>query len=350
MQPIDFSCLLDSSTALATLPTGVKPNYSAYELSQGLQLLDRNQDLFQEFVRIADDALLLASDCRSGAREHRQAINGSDWVHIQFRLSGGGREWAADENVIETPENSCIVARYLNNSIIERSLESADRWRAVCLLMTPKALAQLIGSSESPLSPSTQWLTADMVEQTAAVVLPLQSNVVLAVNDIFSCQLQGRARHIYMRAKTLELLSVVVDALERQAVGERHAVLRLSAPDLRRISLARMIMIEELDSSITLAQLARRVGLNRTKLALGFKQVFGMSVQAYWRDRRLSQARALLQERGARVTDVAHKMGYSELSSFTRAFSRKFGVLPRQCRDIVDVAPTPAEPVAFSRG
>jgi len=95
-------------------------------------------------------------------------------------------------------------------------------------------------------------------------------------------------------------------------------------------------MLQELGDSLTLAALARRVGLNRTKLALGFKEIYGTSVQAYWRDARLSRARELLQNAGARVTDIALTLGYSELSSFTRAFSRRYGVLPKALKPYND--------------
>jgi hypothetical protein len=110
MQPIDFSCLLDASLALASLPAGAKLNLLAYELNHRLQLRgeSRDQDLLQEFVRTADDVLLIAGDWPRGALTHSSSDRGSVLAHIQFPRSGRGRKWATDGNVIETPEHSCI--------------------------------------------------------------------------------------------------------------------------------------------------------------------------------------------------------------------------------------------------
>jgi AraC-like DNA-binding protein len=171
----------------------------------------------------------------------------------------------------------------------------------------------------------------DQLELRTAM-LPLHSAMVLMVNDILSCSFRGGNRRAYMRAKSLELLSTVIHALGDSHAGARRSVVKLSTTDLDKISLSRSIMASELEHKLTLAQLARRVGLNRTKLALGFKEVYGTSVQAFWRDAKLSRARELLRAGETRVTEVALRMGYSELSSFTRAFGRKFGVLPRACR------------------
>jgi AraC-like DNA-binding protein len=132
-----------------------------------------------------------------------------------------------------------------------------------------------------------------------------------------------------MRAKSLELLSTVLDALDD---SKPEWQVKLSSADFRKISRARQIMTTELEATLTLAELAHRVGLNRTKLALGFKGVYGTSVQAYWRDAKLDRARELLRAGDLPVTEVALSLGYSELSSFTRAFTRRFGVLPRDCR------------------
>ena len=40
----------------------------------------------------------------------------------------------------------------------------------------------------------------------------------------------------------------------------------------------------------------------------------------------------MLRSQGLSVNEVALRVGYSEISSFTRAFTRKFGVLPRDCK------------------
>ncbi len=135
-----------------------------------------------------------------------------------------------------------------------------------------------------------------------------------------------------MRGKALDLLATVIHALGK--TGSTSALtVRLLAADMKRIALARSIMCAHLESTLTLSELARKVGINRTKLALGFKAAYGVSVQAFWRDARLDYARQILRDGQTPVSEVAYSVGYAELSSFTRAFTRRFGIAPRECME-----------------
>lgn len=335
MQPIDFSRLVDTPGVENFSLRGVAPAEEIYRGCGGIQFRSQDKDsgFIEDRVRLAESAFLFSSDYASGGgRGHRQVVNDSDWVHIQFRLNGGGRETVSQSAVIETPEKSCIVARYPKSSLIERTVDSAGSWRVACLLVSPAGLADLLDTPASRLPESVAWMALEGERELRSCSLPLQSAMTLAVNDILACSFRGSTRRAYMRAKSIELLATVIHALSSAQPEAGRPVVKLSSADLERLSLARELMSGELESPMTLAQLARRVGLNRTKLALGFKEVYGTSVQAYWRDARLSRARELLRDSEARVTEVALSMGYSELSSFTRAFIRKFGVLPRDCK------------------
>jgi AraC family transcriptional regulator, transcriptional activator of the genes for pyochelin and ferripyochelin receptors len=333
MQPIDFSKLIDAEAIESVMAQQLAAVDCTFQDNDGVQVRSRHGGVIQDTVRLGDGAFLFASDYSPGReRKHLQIINDSDWVHIQFRLSGGGREQVSEAQTIETPEKSCIVARYPKNSVIGRSIDPTDHWRAVCLFVTPKGLTDFMDTPAMRLPQSVSWLTLQSLIGLRSSSFPLRSNYSMTIHDILSCSFQGSNRRAYMRAKSLELLSMVIHTLDAEATRDGQAVVSLSAADLEKISLSRAIMTENLENNLTLAQLARRVGLNRTKLALGFKKAYGTSVQAYWRDARLSRARELLCMGEARVTEVALGMGYSELSSFTRAFSRKFGVLPRDCR------------------
>jgi|SRR5580693_4726178 AraC family transcriptional activator of pyochelin receptor len=331
----DFTTLLDATVVEQVIPSGSVPAQGLYQAPDGVQFrtADRNSQLVQEVVQLAEGAFLFACDYSPPAELlHRQVLNDSDWIHIQFRLNGGGSECVSDTEVIETPARSCVVIRYPKDSLVDRTAHLTDSFRVACLLLNPKALTKLLDTPASRLPTQTLWIAQENQLELRARVLPLTSTMRLAVNDVLSCTYRHAARRMYMRAKSLELLSSVVQALGNAPVHPSRPKIVLSSLDMSKLEKARRLMLDELENSMTLGALARRVGLNRTKLALGFKEVFGVPVQAYWRAERLNRARELLQGGKARVTDVALSLGYSEVSSFARAFSRKFGLLPRSLR------------------
>lgn len=79
--------------------------------------------------------------------------------------------------------------------------------------------------------------------------------------------------------------------------------------------------------TVTIASLAKQLGLNRSYLYEIFKEVKGVSPQEYLTQLRIRKACALLQIPGVSVTSVACSVGY-EPSVFSKAFKRVMGMNP----------------------
>lgn len=60
------------------------------------------------------------------------------------------------------------------------------------------------------------------------------------------------------------------------------------------------------------------------------QKVNGRTLHAYWEDRRVEQARAMLEQRGVTAKQVASALGFTQLSHFSAWFRRHVGSSPRQ--------------------
>jgi len=129
-------------------------------------------------------------------------------------------------------------------------------------------------------------------------------------------------RALYLRAKALELLAVVMRDMAPGATDT------LPARDRKRVVMARHLLEQEYDEPWTTGQLARRVGLSEKKLQAGFRQLVGASVHAHLRAVRMAAAMAMLGQH-ANVTETAYAVGFSSLSHFSKAFKDHAGVSPR---------------------
>ena len=108
--------------------------------------------------------------------------------------------------------------------------------------------------------------------------------------------------------------------------------MKLRSDDVDRIQHAKDILLSDLENPPSLLKLAQQVGLNDYKLKQSFKQVFGTTVFGYLHDYRMQQAYQLLEVGELNITEVSLKVGYSSLSSFNRAFKKKFGINPSQAK------------------
>jgi AraC-like DNA-binding protein len=82
----------------------------------------------------------------------------------------------------------------------------------------------------------------------------------------------------------------------------------------------------------TISNLARRVGLSRTRLAERFRHFLGESPMAYLAQWRLKLGAEILQSTEDSVAEVAAAVGYGSEAAFNRAFKREFDCPPAQFR------------------
>ncbi|WP_249144450.1 helix-turn-helix transcriptional regulator [Bradyrhizobium lablabi] len=89
---------------------------------------------------------------------------------------------------------------------------------------------------------------------------------------------------------------------------------------------------DHLADHFCLATLARLVRLSPHHFCRAFKRSFGVPPHQYQVMRRVEQAKLLLADRDASVTDVGLALGYSQTSSFSLTFRRITGWSPSEYR------------------
>ena len=104
---------------------------------------------------------------------------------------------------------------------------------------------------------------------------------------------------------------------------------RLSSQDINRVMEVEKILTADLLSPAQpIAELARQVSISVSKLKSDFKSVYGFPLHEYYRKSRLNAARDKLLTGKFSIKEVAMELGYSNLSNFTNAFRKEFGMLP----------------------
>lgn len=95
---------------------------------------------------------------------------------------------------------------------------------------------------------------------------------------------------------------------------------------LGRLLRARLVLLSMAEPNVDAG--ARAALLSKWRFIMRYREVFGRTpladVQAY----RLDKARELIQSGTWAISDVAEAVGYRNRSSFSRAFSERFGVAP----------------------
>ncbi len=92
------------------------------------------------------------------------------------------------------------------------------------------------------------------------------------------------------------------------------------------------IMEDEVEDRVSMAALARRLGVSDDKLERAFRQELRTVPSAYYRALRLRRATDLLMHSTLRIAEIALSCGFESASSFSRAFKDRFGHTPSEAR------------------
>jgi AraC-like DNA-binding protein len=159
--------------------------------------------------------------------------------------------------------------------------------------------------------------------------LPITSEILNTATSIVESSFTGRLRLIHLEAKTLELYCLIAAALDRLADLRNE---QYSEADLNRLHQARKILATRFSPTPRIAQIAREVGINQTKLKRGFKALFGKPMYEFGQDCRMQYALSLLRDRHMTVNHVTDAIGYRHQTTFAAAFKEHFGYRPKDVR------------------
>lgn len=94
----------------------------------------------------------------------------------------------------------------------------------------------------------------------------------------------------------------------------------------------REYMERHLSEDLSLDVLAQKASMSKYHLSREFKKYTGCSPIKYLITLRLDKAKALLAETEMTITEIAEKVGFSDLNNFTNHFKKQTGMTPRNYR------------------
>lgn len=147
------------------------------------------------------------------------------------------------------------------------------------------------------------------------------------VDEIISERPNETFTLFFFRVKAEELICRLLMELEKR---DEQRLYDLNSHDIQTIYKVKKEILERLEIPPVINELSSRAGMSPTKLKRLFKQVFGNSIFSYYQEFRMKEAAFLLREKKYTVSEVGYKLGFTNLSHFSKIFQEHTGMKPKQ--------------------
>jgi AraC-like DNA-binding protein len=250
-----------------------------------------------------------------------------DYVKINFWL--GGRHTTVlngfGEHQHDRPE---VFITSGPVDMVKVDLHSSDAHIAsVALCLLPQFFQAHMDLDTEELPAPLAALFASPAPKFCFYRYALTADVAAATRAILAAPFEVRRQPMYLQAKAVELMCLLINRLGSEQ--SKHASAEPRSPKHWRLYEARELICRNYAQPITLARLSREIGMNRVALTNGFRELFGMSVHDYLQQIRMERAYELLHTRDYSVAQVADAVGYRHCCNFTTAFRAYFGCKPK---------------------
>ncbi len=280
-----------------------------------------------EFCGLADGFLVTFGDME---------VDTPQLVHMSFpdtlriyMTSNGDFEYGSPQGNTISLDAPNIAILIQPAGAPETEARVAGRTRFACVFIHRESLKALYAGGEHELPAVLQSFLDGSLQQSVAHTLPLGTALLRCLEDVHASALEGFQRRLFLQSKAVEILCQAIEALEHSESFGSPDTTRLTA---RGVMKAQRLLMENFVTPPSLEDLALEVGLSRSSLCAGFRQIVGQSVFDYTQDLRMQHALVMLNERNISISQIAYAVGYNRASSFSVAVQRHFGATPSELR------------------
>lgn len=150
------------------------------------------------------------------------------------------------------------------------------------------------------------------------------------ISDLFRNGVREYEQHRLGWEEAVMGNSIQILVYIRRALNDRSASpLRVEQPEL--LDRVLVYVEEHLASKITLADVAKHFWVSQSTITQTFRNKMGVSFYRCVTQRRLIAAKTLILQ-GLPLEQVNERVGFTDYSTFYRAFKQEFGISPRQYR------------------
>ena len=184
------------------------------------------------------------------------------------------------------------------------------------------------------------------IEQGADMIHTIRDNPSFFLHETMTREMERTLKELSQINETTPLPSLLYQTRVQELIyylftrllsRKTGVALSINQEDVHKIYQVRASILADLSAPPKLSDLARHIGMSSTKMKQLFRQIFGDSIYNYFQVERMNEAAQLLKDFS--VSQVGYRIGFSNLSHFTRLFEKHHQMKPKRYKDTLEGDP-----------
>ncbi len=240
------------------------------------------------------------------------------------RRKENGKQKLNGEPAAETITRGLAIL-YNNFNEVSLLTEKGTHIRGVSVSFPPEWLTEYLHVEDSHKL-FQQYLALQSERQHQE---PLNFEYRTILNEIF--EFQGHTLSKIIEINRVRLLIEKFFFRTCNIMKRKELAVPINQSDIDKLYTAESLLISaDLNKPLTITQLSKIVGMSPSNLKSKFKQLFQTSIYQYYQKHRLHKAMDMLATGKYSIKEVGTDLGFSNLSNFSIAFKKEFGMLPSE--------------------
>nr|WP_295924166.1 AraC family transcriptional regulator [uncultured Dyadobacter sp.] len=202
------------------------------------------------------------------------------------------------------------------------AMPSQTKFGSVTIAVSKSYLNRLFGHIPHPVVTSVLEARDSLFLETS-----VSSGIVGTAEQMLGSTVPESLEDQYYRLKCEELLCHIFAILMQR---EQVVPSVMHIDDVKAVYAIRNRLQAHPGEPPHISVLAREAGMSEPKLRKLFKQTFGKGVFEYYQSLRMVEAARLLREDRLSVSEVGYRLGFTNLSHFSRVFEQYMGIKPKK--------------------
>ena len=143
------------------------------------------------------------------------------------------------------------------------------------------------------------------------------------------CETKENAYELGVKAAVLQIIFLLIRMYPSREI--------VSSPDREQLKEVLQEISVKSSENLSVADMAKFCGWSSSHFMRWFKKMTGDSFTSYVNDRRLAEAAEALRQTDDKILTISQDAGFMNLSNFNRQFKKRYGVTPREYREMIGI-------------